>query len=115
MSTIDLTDIPKRYPKLYKHNISFECHNGWADIIDQLSKDLEQLIDDDMEYCYPVQVKEKYGSLRFYMSTETEEMSDLIEKAEDRSIHTCEICGAPGTLRSKFRWLFTRCERHKDV
>lgn len=115
MSTIDLTDIPKRYPKLYKHNITFECHHGWAKIIDNLSRDLEKLIDDDMEECYAVQVKEKYGALRLYMSCETDKMSDLIEKAEDLSIHTCEVCGEPGQLMSKFRWLFTRCEKHKDV
>jgi hypothetical protein len=114
MRTDDLQKLLQKYPKLYKHNISFECHNGWYALIDQLSKKLEALIYEDGD-CFPIQVKEKFGTLRFYMNSETEEMSDLIDKAEAKSAETCEICGAKGTLRSHFRWLFTRCETHKDV
>lgn len=42
------------------------------------------------------QVKEKYGSLRFYMTCATNEMSDLIYQAEEESENTCETCGALG-------------------
>ena len=58
-----------------------------------------------------VQVKEKYGTLRFYMHYSTEEMEDLIHEAEKQSAKTCETCGQPGVLRGP-GWYFTACETH---
>ena len=61
--------------------------------------------------CHPraVQVKEKFGGLRFYMTGGTDEIFDLIEKAEALSYKTCESCGAPGT-QSNSKWITTLCE-----
>lgn len=56
-----------------------------------------------------VQVKEKFGSLRFYMHNSTEEMEELISKAEEETSKTCEACGKPGTERSG-GWIFTLCD-----
>ena len=55
-----------------------------------------------------VQVKEKLGTLRFYMNSETKEMSELISKAESLSYKTCEYCGAPGKQREG-GWIKTLC------
>ena len=64
-----------------------------------------------------VQVKEKFGTLRFYMTGETEEMSRLIHRAEERSAVTCEKCGKPGEYRD-LGWAFTLCDsctaKHKE-
>jgi len=57
------------------------------------------------------QVKEKYGTLRFYMSSETQEMSNLISVAEDLSAVTCETCGKPGKERGR-GWYYTACDEH---
>lgn len=54
------------------------------------------------------QVKEKYGTLRFYLTSGTEEMYAITDKAESRSETTCEICGKAGKRRGDF-WLSTRC------
>ena len=45
------------------------------------------------------------------MSTETDEMSDLIEEAENKSAKICEICGEVGTLRKINGWYETICEK----
>lgn len=58
------------------------------------------------------QVKEKFGTLRFYMSSETEEMSEAIEEAEEESARTCETCGRGGRLRPKLGWIQTLCWWH---
>jgi len=85
-------------------------------IIYNLAKKLEPLIVEYKERMksslYPCasQVKEKYGTLRFYMTCETGEMSAIIEKAERQSARTCETCGRPGKIRGKY-WLSTRCLR----
>jgi len=63
----------------------------------------------ELEHPRAVQVKEKFGGLRFYMSTETEEMSKVIAEAEKTAWKTCEFCGDPGILR-RGNWIRTLCE-----
>lgn len=96
----------------------FEHGDGWYDIIYGLSEKLEKEIikikqeNPRAEY-YPraVQVKEKYGSLRFYMSGENDEMEKWIEEAENKSAETCEICGKRGRIRGR-GWYACRCIKH---
>ncbi len=79
------------FPELYKQNSlpmsqtcmcwGFECDDTWFDLIYQLSKDLSAL---DV---IPVaaQVKEKFGGLRFYIDSYTDEAEALIDIAEKAS------------------------------
>jgi len=109
--------IVKDHPLLYPEGMTFECMDGWLDIIEELSDKLERELE-KLEVCkwgyrtaHAVQVKEKFGGLRFYMSTETEHMSQHIREAEDRSYETCEVCGKPGKVKPA-KWLVVRCEEH---
>lgn len=65
----------------------------------------------DANYPRASQVKEKYGTLRFYMSSANDKMYDMIEDAESKSAVTCEECGQPGELRGG-GWLRTLCDVH---
>jgi hypothetical protein len=56
------------------------------------------------------QVKEKFGTLRFYLTHGTDEMYAITDEAERRSASTCEACGKPGKLRGR-GWLYTRCAK----
>lgn len=58
------------------------------------------------------QVKEKYGTLRFYTNYSTRIMDKLINHAEYQSEKTCELCGEEGEL-SGYGWLTTLCETHR--
>jgi len=84
-------------------HFGFETDDGWFQIIHELSAELEELIRRlpaaERDDYYVVQVKEKFGTLRFYMNMETEEMSRAIRETEGRSASACEVCGRPGTLR----------------
>ena len=60
-----------------------------------------------------VQVKEKFGSLRFYINGGTEEHYNYIRFAEDLSARTCETCGAPGKMRGQ-GWYYTACDEHTE-
>ena len=62
-----------------------------------------------VSYPKAVQVKEKFGGLRFYMTCETDEIYELIEKAEALSCKTCEVCGEDGTRRPT-SWIKTLCD-----
>jgi hypothetical protein len=44
-----------------------------------------------------VQIKEKFGNLRFYTKSTTERVGTLIRFAETMSGCTCEVCGKPGS------------------
>ena len=114
----------KSYPMLYKQAglpmtqtcmcWGMECDDGWFSIIDGLSKKIEF-----WNECHPdqrveaVQVKEKYGSLRFYIDNYVDEVEKWIEEADLESEKTCEICGEPGEIRN-FGWLKCLCDKHEQ-
>lgn len=97
----------------------FECGDGWFDLIYQLCADLEaeyQKLDpkdlDENDYI-AFQVKEKFGGLRFYLSSETDAMYKLTDAAEDKSFTICEDCGNPGKPRGG-GWIRTLCDAHHE-
>jgi hypothetical protein len=55
------------------------------------------------------QVKEKYGTLRFYIAGGDEFIEGMIAFAETISGHTCEKCGKPGKLIDRAGWWTTQC------
>lgn len=95
----------------------FDCGDGWFKLIHELSSKLEALIlqlpDVERANVRASQVKEKFGGLRFYMTSSTEEMNHLIDEAEERSYAICETCGAPGRRRYG-GWIRTLCDEHAN-
>ena len=77
---------------------------GWAKLIDGL-------FDSKPEKTLVIQVKEKFGGLRFYVSETTEEFFILIDHAEQESYKICEDCGAPGSLNTERYWVRTLCKK----
>ena len=61
-----------------------------------------------------VQVKEKFGGLRFYVQAATDKHYNYISFAESMSYRTCEQCGAPGK-RYSMGWHKTLCDIHADM
>ena len=57
------------------------------------------------------QVKEKFGTLRFYYQGGDEFVHGAVWLAESLSGHLCEECGAPGK-RTGGGWVRTLCEFH---
>jgi len=121
-----------KYPLLFKdyHGsptqtalaFGFECGNGWYNIIDNLGSKLEPLIklfilEHDEEEIYPTafQVKEKFGGLRFYMTTSTDEMDKLVDLAEEESYKTCEQCGTKDNVNTNNEgWMVTLCDKCRN-
>lgn len=84
---------------------SVDCGPGWWPIVARLDQDLREVYPD-----YRVtQVKEKFGTLRYYTEGYTDAMGVRIREAEEESARTCEECGQPGTLRTD-RWYRTLCD-----
>ena len=55
------------------------------------------------------EVKEKYGTLRFYYSGGDERVTGMVDLAEALSGATCECCGSPAERRGQ-TWLSTLCD-----
>jgi hypothetical protein len=91
----------------------FECGDGWEPLIRALSVKLEAAIAalpaDQQPNYKAMQVKEKFGTLRFYLTMGTDEMFDMVEVAEAASAETCEGCGQPGSRRGG-GWIVTNCD-----
>ena len=86
----------------------FACDSGWNELIKNLIEDLIAL-GWDKQTC---QVKEKFGGLRFYINSGSNEIHDRIAKAENDSYNICEKCGEEGKLRNDIGWYLTLCENH---
>lgn len=143
----------KAYPRLYRQRSwdmrrtcmfwGFECQDGWYDVIDQASSDLE-LLNRELErpwwqrairrvlglvgvlvwpdeFVEAEQVKEKFGELRMYLSGGgrfSEAAYKISCWACDVSSRTCEVCGGYGKMRPG-GWIRCECDscygkRQKD-
>ena len=97
----------------------FECGDGWYDLLTMLCINIQTHCEynPDIPQVVAMQVKEKYGTLRFYAHGGDEYISGVISMAELMSGRICESCGNKGTKRCG-DWVRTRCnscERVEDV
>lgn len=105
----------------------FECSNGWFDLIwelcEKIEKELDVMeidvseeakgrLDDTYSEFEVIQVKEKFGTLRFYTNWGTEEIHNLINEAEGKSATICETCGDAGEIRNDIGWISVLCDKH---
>ena len=120
----------ERYPRMMvNRNLSmmettmywgFECGDGWFDILDQLMCNIQHHIDWKNRKGVTVpqvtvdQVKEKFGTLRFYYTGGDDYISGLVTMAESMSGLTCESCGNPGKSTGS-SWIKTVCEAHSGT
>jgi hypothetical protein len=96
-----------------------ECGNGWEKLLYKLSEDIQKEIkkygdDDWIKEFRVLQVKEKYGTLNFYVSHMDDNIATLIDKAENKSSKVCEICGKHGKKRMRNNWFMARCDKCYD-
>lgn len=80
---------------------------GWKPLLEKCFADLKQA----GWVGKILQIKEKFGSLRLYVTGHTAEMSEIISHYEEASRTTCEECGEPGT-QTKTNWIRTLCPIH---
>lgn len=117
------------------------CESGWEPLLRRLSERITQIVQNlplespisvdkspiskdtsikagryagltAQSFCV-VQVKEKFGGLRFYMNKSTGKINLAIQDAEDESLTTCETCGRPGNFRGG-SWYIVACDEHNS-
>ena len=125
-----------KYPKLFvERNLpmsqtamcwGFACGDGWFNIIDRLCANIQNHIDWKNKHEEVVtqvvvkQVKEKFGTLRFYYNGGDEYIHGLVAMAESMSGVTCESCGAAGKMygvgeKGITGWMHTHCEACEEA
>ena len=93
----------------------FECGDGWFNILDQLMGNIQHHIDwknrkeEVVAQVTLDQVKEKFGTLRFYYSGGDDAIDGMVRMAESMSGVTCEECSAPAQTHGP-GWIRTICE-----
>jgi len=115
----------QKYPKIFKQkdlpmNQTCMCWgidtgDGWYWLIDNLCSQLQWDTDHNN---YPqietVQVKEKFGTLRFYVNGSNEKQEAIISFAESLSGKICETCGSVDGVKQTEGWINTLCKKCLD-
>jgi len=94
-----------------------QADDGWFSLIDRLSCKVECEIRRMRDIGIPedelpvaVQVKEKFGSLRFHLRQTTDTICELCEAARGASTLLCEICGRDLDVPAQSQVNAARCE-----
>ena len=101
----------KKFNKIFPSDFYFECDEGWYDLLFDLCSKIQEHC--DKEKCQQVvalQVKEKFATLRFYISGGDEYIHKIIDEAEAKSADICEVTGGYGILHRKGYYYKTLCK-----
>lgn len=118
-----------KFPEIFRDRYSLECEtamcrgfehdDGWFVILDCGLQIIQRHIDYKsapsskiVDQVVAIQVKEKFGALRFYYNGGDEYIQGVFDMMEKVSSHVCEICGDAGRTRKRRRWLKTLCDKH---
>lgn len=87
---------------------------GWHGLVRPLIEEA------DRQNATILQIKEKFGGLRFYFQCadgvsdeDAGRLNDMVDAAEAASVKTCETCGKPGKQRGG-GWILTLCDEHHE-
>lgn len=124
--------LEEKYPDLFKSRswgpqqslMCFGCDHGdgWFSIIDEMCQEIQSHIkewpQEAKDRLHFDQIKEKFGTLRVYMSVYDKGIESILDKAAAKSAKTCETCGQPGE-RDRDHWyiltLCPGCKSKRDI
>lgn len=119
-----LNDFFEKYPTLFPSDdrkntfyYNFSIREGWKDLVEMLCGAIvfhEKNNVDSAEYTQVriKQVKEKFGSLRFYYSGGDRYIRGLVDLAEMMSSTICEVCGEKGEIVNSSGYYHAACKKH---
>ena len=114
----------EKFPKMFSGPYGgFAIGAGWWDIIESLCNCIQGHIDwkneqkekynrgEGCEQVVVLQIKEKFGGLRFYYQGGNDTIHGMVRMAEEWADQSCEVCGNKGTRRPG-GWIRTLCDEH---
>ena len=132
----ELTDkLFNKYPKIFQDKdkscreslvcFGFEFDSGWANITEKMLEKLQLIQDTTGIEIIATQMKEKFGTGRFYYYTKSDNykgdkqnleiwlqiITTIVDYWEfSETANTCEVSGKSGWLHSKGGWVKTLCD-----
>jgi len=141
-----LEQLVVKYPRLFRGRppaIASWVPPGWSAVVDELLGGIDALLTDGQADAVAVeQIKEKYGTLRFYFAINgrgdvdvdllgsdgvtrlvvearideqkfpMDAVRALVAAAADKSMLVCQTCGGAGRQRNVGGWVVTLCDVH---
>jgi hypothetical protein len=112
-------NIISSYPRLFQPPIGWpECRQGWEFLIYNVCREIENALKpDEGDTITVVKIMERGGLLHIFWegtlsARARAEVERAIEWVNQKSAHTCEICGFDGRLYTSNGWLLTACTGH---
>lgn len=127
----------EKYPKIFRQKDlpmtetcmcwGIDTGDGWYWLLDNLcdalqrhsdsrnemekTKEMDKLVEEEEWQVEAVQVKEKFGGLRFYIRGGDDVVFGMIDFAEYLSYRICEECGATEDIKQTRGWIKTLCPK----
>ena len=111
----------ERFPEMFKMPYGGFCiGEGWWPIVESLCGNIQHYLDwinknretrPIVEQVVVMQIKEKFGGLRFYYEGGDEKVYGMVRMAESWADHTCEDCGNKATKKTT-GWIKNLCNTH---
>ena len=116
--------LTEKYPAMFSQPYGgVACGAGWWPIIESLCANIQSHINwwnknhekhPVIEQVVVMQIKEKFGGLRFYYEGGDDVIGGMVRMAESWADKTCEICGVPATKKTT-GWIKNVCDEHFDT
>lgn len=123
----------EKYPKIFRQkdmdktrtamSWGISCGDGWYELINNLCENIQNRLlnvnrnkpKEEHLTCEAVQVKEKFGGLRFYTQGGDDYIEGAISLAESMSYDICNQCGNKAAEQKNNRgWIYTLCNECKE-
>lgn len=111
---IDNTVKQRQYAIEWNNQVN-DPDNDWSDKASFIKRE-EREVPELVEQVVATQIKEKFGTLRFYYHGGDNYIRGLEAMAASMTLRICEDCGHPGVSRSteKKRWIRVLCDTHAE-
>jgi hypothetical protein len=100
----------------YSYTELDDMPTGWRNLFgEKMCEEIKKALGSELENYRIMQIKEKFGSLRWYDNGASQEVYDIISKYERLSEITCISCGEPATIITSKGWISPYCDEHSPV
>jgi len=107
------------FPALFTDQLrraGFQCRDGWFYLLGRLASNLVKISEDaDIEPPKIDVVKQKFGTLRCFVTSDNSDTRKRIELVAIDSRNICEVCGENGQWRADTGWIQTLCNAHYEA
>lgn len=125
-------ELIEKYPKIFQmyegnpSGINWGIPKAWIPVVDDLCGAIQKYIDNSsvwdkekLDWVHPpqatcVQMKEKFGGLRFYIDGGDDHIEGMISMAEHICYNMCQYCGTKENLGVTGGWITVCCSTCYD-